>query len=147
MPKSHRNTGTISAEELQISKYMTAITGETLRDKIMKEKTLEMKKIIDLIKQKTYEKNNEKNTIPEALISAKENTYKKKSRYKEWKDSEQERKTKTWVTDRADFVVLQTGHHYTNVPQHTRTAKSAERKDTTRKHADRNSTTTEQRKG
>ena len=73
------NFYTISAEELQISKYMTASTDETLRDKIMKEKTLEMKKIIDLIKQKTYEKNNEKNTIPEALISAKKTHIKRRA--------------------------------------------------------------------
>ena len=38
----------------------------------MKEKTLEMKKVIELIKQNTYEKKNKKNTIPEALISTKE---------------------------------------------------------------------------
>ena len=48
---------------------MTAITDKKLQDKIMKEKTLEQKKIIELIKQKTYEKKNKKNTIPEALIS------------------------------------------------------------------------------
>ena len=66
------NFTTISAEELLISKYMTAITDKKLRDKIMKEKTLEMKKIIDLIKQNTYKKENKKNTIPEALLSTKE---------------------------------------------------------------------------
>ena len=38
----------------------------------MKEKTLEMKKTIEMIKQKTYEKKNKKNTIPEALITTKE---------------------------------------------------------------------------
>ena len=36
--------GTISAEELLISKYMTASTDKKLRDKLMKEKTLEKKK-------------------------------------------------------------------------------------------------------
>ena len=51
---------------------MTAITDKNLRDKIMKEKTLEMKKTIELIKQNTYEKKIKKNTIPEALISTKE---------------------------------------------------------------------------
>ena len=51
---------------------MTAITDKNLRDKLMKEKTLEMKKTIELIKQKTYEKKNKKNTIPEALITTKE---------------------------------------------------------------------------
>ena len=51
---------------------MTAITDKKLRDKIMKEKTLELKKVIELIKQNTYEKKNKKNTIPEALKSTKE---------------------------------------------------------------------------
>ena len=38
----------------------------------MKEKILELKKIIEFIKQSTYEKKTKKNTIPEALISTKE---------------------------------------------------------------------------
>ena len=67
------NFGTISAEELLISKYMTAITDKKLRNKLMKEKTLEMKKTIEMIKQNTYEKKNKKNTIPEALITTKKN--------------------------------------------------------------------------
>ena len=54
-------------------KYMTAITDKKLEFKMMKEKTLEMKKTIELIKQNTYEKKNKKNTIPEALITTKEN--------------------------------------------------------------------------
>ena len=66
------NFGTISAEELLISKYMTAITDKKLRDKLMKEKTIEMKKTIEMIKQNTYEKKNKKNTIPEALITTNE---------------------------------------------------------------------------
>ena len=51
---------------------MTAITDKKLRDKLLKEKTLEMKKTIEMIKQNTYEKKNRKNTIPEALITTKE---------------------------------------------------------------------------
>ena len=62
---------TISAEELLISKYMTATTNKKLQDKIMK-KTLELKKVIKLIKQKTYEKKNKKKTTPEASISTEE---------------------------------------------------------------------------
>ena len=54
------NCNTISAEELLISKYMTAITDKKLRDKIMNEKTLELKKVIELIKQNTYEKKKQK---------------------------------------------------------------------------------------
>ena len=52
---------------------MTAITDKKLRAKKLKEKTLELKKIIELIRQNTYEKKNKKNTTPEALISSKEN--------------------------------------------------------------------------
>ena len=66
------NFNTISAQELLFSKNMTAITDRKLRDKIMKEKTLERKKIIALIKKNTYEKKNKKNIIPEAIISSKE---------------------------------------------------------------------------
>ena len=67
-----KECNSISAEELLISKYMTAITDKKLRDKLMKEKTLELKTTIELIKQNTYEMKNKKNTIPEALISSKE---------------------------------------------------------------------------
>ena len=51
---------------------MTAITDTKLRDKVMKEKKLELKKTIEMIKQNTYERKNRKNTIPEALISNRE---------------------------------------------------------------------------
>ena len=51
---------------------MTAITYTKLRDKLMKEKRLELKKTIKMIKQNTYERKNRKNTIPEALISHRE---------------------------------------------------------------------------
>ena len=105
------NFNTISAEELLISKYMTAITDKKLRDKIMKEKTLELKKIIELIKQNTYEKKNKKNTIPEALISTKE-----KNQSREWKNSEQDRKTEILETEHADSVMHLIGLHYINVP-------------------------------
>ena len=61
---------------------MTAITDKKLRDKLMKEETLEMKKTIEMIKQSTYEKKNKKNTIPEALITTKEKQS-KKNQYRE----------------------------------------------------------------
>ena len=46
----------ITAEDLLISKFMTAITDTKLRDKLMKEKKLELKKTIEMIKQNTYER-------------------------------------------------------------------------------------------
>ena len=42
----------------------------------MKEKPLELNKIIELIKQNTYEKTNKKIRIPEALISTKKHIMK-----------------------------------------------------------------------
>ena len=69
------NFESITAEELLISKFMIAITDKKLRDKLMKEKH-EMKKLIEMIKQNTYEKKN-KSTIPEALISNREKEIKK----------------------------------------------------------------------
>ena len=39
---------------------MTAIIDKKLRDKMMKETTLEMKKVIECIKQSTYEKKKQK---------------------------------------------------------------------------------------
>ena len=66
------NFSTISAEELLIYKYMTAIIDKISRDKMMKEKTLEFKKTIELIEQNTYETKNKKNPIPKALNLAKE---------------------------------------------------------------------------
>ena len=62
----------ITAEDLLISKFMTAITDTKLRDKLMKEKKLELKKTIEMIKQNTYERKNRKNTILEALITSRE---------------------------------------------------------------------------
>ena len=56
------NFNASSAEELLISKYMTAITDKKLRDKMMKGKTLEMKKTIEFIKQNTNEKKKTKRT-------------------------------------------------------------------------------------
>ena len=64
------NFENITAEELLISKFMTAITDKKHLDKLMKEKKPDMKKIIEMIKQNTYEKKSDKNTIPEALISS-----------------------------------------------------------------------------
>ena len=84
------NFGTISAEELLIS-LLRSPTKKKLRDKLMKEKTLEMKKTIKMIKQNTYEKKNKKNTIPDALIMTKKNKY-SKNQYREWKNLEPDRK-------------------------------------------------------
>ena len=50
---------------------MTAIAETILREKLMNEKKLELKKTFETMKQKTYERRNQKNT-PVALISNQE---------------------------------------------------------------------------
>ena len=98
---------------------------------IMKEKTLELKKIIELIKQNTYEKKNKKNTIPEALISSKEN-----QRIKEEPIQRMER-----------FGTKPKNKQFGNRPCRFCSApnwSNAERKATLQKHADKEHITTEQ---
>ena len=85
----NRNRKRISADELVISKYMNAITDKNVQDKMMKEKTLENKKIFELMKQITYEKKNKKNTLPEALILNKERNYKRRTNTKNVKTNVQ----------------------------------------------------------
>ena len=81
----------------------------------MKEKTLELKKIIELIKQnirrKTKRTQNQK-----PCYHQRKNKRSKKNQYREWNGSEQDRKTMFSITDRADFAVLQTAHPHANTP-------------------------------
>ena len=58
--------------ELFISKITTSSTDRKLRDKLLKEKDLDVPKVVDQIQQNTYDRKNKKNTIPEALISNRE---------------------------------------------------------------------------
>ena len=87
------NFESITAEKFFISKFMTAITDKKLRDKLMKEKKPEMKKTIEMIKQNTYEKKNNKNTIPEALISNREKEIKEEPIHRMDKFNSRPRKT------------------------------------------------------
>ena len=57
---------------------MTANTDTKIRDKLMKEKMLELKKTIEMIKQNTWGKIG-KNTIPEAMVSNREKKIKEES--------------------------------------------------------------------
>ena len=65
---------------------MTAITNNKLRDKIMEEKALELKKKIELIKQNTYEnkvrKKNEKAQYWKLWYQRKQNKQSQKNQYK-----------------------------------------------------------------
>ena len=138
------NFGSISAEELLISKYMTAITGKKLRDKIMKKKTLELKKVIELIKQNTYEKRNKKNTIPEALISSKEKQIIKEEPIQRMDRFGTKPKNKQFGNRQRRFCSAPNWSPIHKGRHQKQTATNAGRKATSQKHADKEHITTEQ---
>ena len=126
----------MTAEELFISKFMTAVTDKKLRDKLMKQKKPEMKKVIEMIKQNTYEKINNKNTIPETLISNPEKKS-KKNQYKQWKNSTHDRERNSTTTDPVDSAMYQTGAQLTDAQHSIRHAINAGRRATSHGHVDK----------
>ena len=55
-----------------ISKFITSITDKKLREKLIREKTLNLKNTMDIITQDSYEKRHKQSTIPSALAKEKE---------------------------------------------------------------------------
>ena len=80
---------------------MTAITDTKLRDKLIEEKKLELKKTIEMIKQDTYERKNRKNIIPEALITNRERN-RRRTNTKNRKESVRDRKTEQQTKNRVN---------------------------------------------
>ena len=61
----------IKQEDLLISKFITSITDKKLREKFIREKTLNLKTTMDLVTQDSYEKRHKQSTIPPALAKEK----------------------------------------------------------------------------
>ena len=57
----------IKQEDLLISKYITSITDKKLREKLIRQKTPNLKTTMDLVTQDSYEKRHKQSTIPPAL--------------------------------------------------------------------------------
>ena len=57
----------IKPEEILISKFITSITEKKLRERLMREKKLDLKLTTEMIRQDTYDKRNKKSTIPEKM--------------------------------------------------------------------------------
>ena len=70
------------SNELLLSKFTTSITKKILWDKLMKEKNLNVPKVFEQIPQNTFDRKNEQNTIPEALISNREKDLKEEPIHK-----------------------------------------------------------------
>ena len=59
-------------EDLLISKLITSITDKKLREKLIREKTLNLKTTIELITQDSYDRRHKQSTISPALAKDKE---------------------------------------------------------------------------
>ena len=62
----------IKQEEILISKFITSITDKKLREKLIREKTLNLKTTVELITQNSYDRRHKQSTIPAALAKDKE---------------------------------------------------------------------------
>ena len=55
----------IKQVDLLISKFITSITDKKLREKLIREKTLNLKTTVDLVTQDSYDKRHKQSTIPQ----------------------------------------------------------------------------------
>ena len=62
----------IEQEDLLISKFITSITDKKLREKLSREKTLNLRTTLELITQNSYDRRHKQSTIPTALAKDKE---------------------------------------------------------------------------
>ena len=62
----------IKQEDLLISKFITSRTDKTLREKLIREKTLNLKTTVELITQNSYDRRHKQSSIPAALAKDKE---------------------------------------------------------------------------
>ena len=62
----------IKQEDLLISKFITSITDKKLREKLIRDKTLNLKTTVELITQNSYDRRHKQSTIPTALAKDKE---------------------------------------------------------------------------
>ena len=62
----------IKQEDLLIPKFIASITDKKLREKLIREKTLNLKTTVELITQNSYDRRHKQSTIPAALAKDKE---------------------------------------------------------------------------
>ena len=126
----------IKQEDLLISKFITSITDEKLREKLIREKTLNIKTTMDLVTQDSYEK---RQTIHDTCSTREressktgtntENTQKLPTKQKHTPEDQHKRKTI------ADSAGNKTGHHHINAQQRRQNATTATNWDTLQEYA------------
>ena len=62
----------IKQEDLLISKFITSITDKKLQEKLIREKTLNLKTTVELITQNNYDRRHKQSTMPTALAKDEE---------------------------------------------------------------------------
>ena len=123
----------IKQEDLLISKFITSITDKKLWEKLIPEKTVNLKTTMDLVTQDSYEKRHKQSTIPPAL--AKEKEIKEEPIQK---IQPRNHRKNTGITAKNNIAVSadsKTGHHRTNARQKPQNATIATKWDTLQEFA------------
>ena len=101
-----------------MSKFINSITDKKLREKVIREKTLNLKTTMDLVIQDSYERRHKQSTIPPALAKEKEikeepiQKHNCETNKTTGKMPKQQRRITT-----VDSTDNKTGHHHNNARQ------------------------------
>ena len=105
----------IKQEDLLISKFITSITDKNIWEKLIREKTPNLKFTKDLVTQDSYERRHKQSTMPPTLVKEKETKeetiqkYNRETNKTTGKTPKQERRTIT-----VEFADSKIGHHHKN---------------------------------
>ena len=126
----------ISNKKTYSSKFITSITDKKLREKLIREKTLNLKTTIELITQDSYDRRHKQSTIPPALAKDKEIKQEpiQKSKQNNTENNQNKRKT---TADSADNKI---GHPNITARRNWYNATTARERDTSPGYAARNQT-------
>ena len=132
-PEKNCEFKNIKQEDLLISKFITSITDKKLRENLIREKTLNLKSIMNLVTQDSYERRHKQSTIPPALAKEKEINEEPNKKYNRGtnkttgKMPTQQRRTIT-----VDFADSKTGHHHINARLERKNVTTATKRDSSR---------------
>ena len=125
--------------ELPISQTITSITDRKLQDKQMKEKDLDVPKVVEQIQQNTYDRKNKKNTIREVLLSNRETDFKEEPIHKIAYTGQYGTRSKERHKDvNCRYCDAPNWNPNHKCPAHVGICHKCEKKTTSRRHADLN---------
>ena len=107
----------IKQEDLLISKFITSIADKKLREKLIREKTLNLNTTMDLVTQDSYEKRHKQSTIPPALATETEIKEEPIQKIQPRNKHNYRRNAETLKNNNCGFSGNKTGHHRKNARQ------------------------------